>query len=259
MSAGLVPVPFHGGELLAVAGSYPEEGDRPIPLRPFCDRLGVAMQAQLTKLKSKPWAVITMIVTTGADGKSYEMACLPLRALPMWLATIEPNRVKPEVRAMLVAFQREATEVLYKHFAPRLVSQPAPAPQIAGEPAWAQDLRAQIAVMQSKLTLLTGRIDDPEHDGQIGPERAACIRRQLIVFGQLMGHGDSRSAKSWRTMGDNELRVRLDHPRSKGRPWGRLPVGKYGTALATLEEMLTRARKVDVAHLEASQLPLKTG
>lgn len=72
-----------------------------------------------------------------------------------------------------------------------------------------------------------------------------------------MGHGDPKAAKSWRTMGDNELRDRLSHHRSKGRPWARLPVGRYGEALSKLEEMLTRARKVDVAHLEASQLPLK--
>ena len=108
-----------------------------------------------------------------------------------------------------------------------------------------------------RLDTLESKLSDPEHDGQIGPERAACIRRQLIVFGQLMGHGDGRAAKSWRQMGDSELRDRLGHPRSKGRPWARLPVGKYGAALATLEEMLTRARRVDVAHLEAQQLPLK--
>jgi hypothetical protein len=37
----LVSVPFQGGALLAAAGSYPEEGDRPVPLAPFCERLGI--------------------------------------------------------------------------------------------------------------------------------------------------------------------------------------------------------------------------
>jgi len=109
----------------------------------------------------------------------------------------------------------------------------------------------------TRLLALEGKMGHPDHDGQIGPERAGVIRRQLVVFGQLMGHGDPKAAKSWRTMGDNELRDRLNHHRSKGRPWARLPVGRYGEALSKLEEMLTRARKVDVAHLEASQLPLK--
>lgn len=248
-----MPVPFHGGELLAVAGEYPEEGDRPIPLRPFCDRLGVAMQAQLTKLKAKEWAVVTMIVTTGSDGKNYEMACLPLRALPMWLATINTDKVKPEARAMLVAYQKEATEVLYKHFAPRLASQSAPAPQMPAEPPpWALHLIQRINILEGKVTL-------PEHDGQLGPERAGVIRRQLTVFGQLMGHGDAKAAKSWRTVGDNELRGTLKYPRGKGCQWARLPVGRWGEVQVKLEEMLARARKVDVAYLEASQLPLKAG
>jgi len=127
-----------------------------------------------------------------------------------------------------------------------------PAPMPTEAPAW---FREQMAKVMERLTALEGASND--HDGQIGPERAGVIRRQLVVFGQLMGHGDPRAAKSWRTMGDNELRDRLGHHRSKGRPWARLPVGRYGEALSKLEEMLTRARKVDVAHLEASQLPLK--
>ncbi len=126
-----------------------------------------------------------------------------------------------------------------------------PAPQLPTDPPpWAREILTRLAALE-------GAAASHDHDGQIGPARAAVLRRQLIVFGQLMGHGDPRAAKSWRTMGDNELRERLGHPRSKGRPWSRLPVGRYGEALSALEAMLARARKVDVAHLEASQLPLK--
>lgn len=257
MSA-LVSVPFQGGELLAVAGEYPEEGERPIPLRPFCDRLGLTIAPQLVKLKEVEWAVVSKIDTTGSDGKTYEMACLPLRAIPMWLATMNPKKVAPEARAMLVAFQKEAADALYRHFRQRMEAAPVSglqAPLDPGEaPPWFQKWNRDI---MGRLMALEGKVGPSDHDGQIGPERAGVIRRQLVVFGQLMGHGDPKAAKSWRTMGDNELRDRLGHHRSKGRPWARLPVGRYGEALAKLEEMLTRARKVDVAHLEASQLPLK--
>lgn len=252
MSA-LVKVPFHGGELLAVAGEYPEEGERPIPLRPFCDRLGLTIAPQLVKLKEVEWACVSIIDTQiPGDDQVRKVACLPLRALPMWLATMSPKKVGPEARAMLIAFQKEAADALYRHFRPRMTEVPAPAAQLSSEPPpWAREILA-------RLTALEG-VAATDHDGQIGPARAAVLRRQLIVFGQLMGHGDPRAAKSWRTMGDNELRERLGHPRSKGRPWSRLPVGRYGEALSVLEAMLTRARKVDVAHLEASQLPLKAG
>lgn len=244
MSAGLVKVDFHGDELLA----HQDERGVWVVVKRVCESLGVTEQRQMEKLKTKPWAVTTMMVAPGPDGKAYEMMALHLDALPMWLATIDAGRVSPAVRAKIERYQVEAAKVLRDHFFGR--PQPALAPQLpADPPPWAREILGRLTALEGAASL--------DHDGQIGPERAACIRRQLIVFGQLMGHGESRAAKSWRTMGDNELRDRLSHPRSKGRPWARLPVGKYGQALATLEEMLTRARKVEVAHLEAQQLPLK--
>lgn len=245
MSAELIKVDFHGDELL----THRDERGVWVVLKRVCESLGIDSEGQRQRLAKKPWAVACVIKATGPDGKTYDTMALHLDALPMWLATIDAGRVSPAVRAKIERYQVEAARVLRDHFFGR--PQPAPAPQLpADPPPWA------VTLLQ-RLNVLEGKLGDPEHDGQIGPERAACIRRQLIVFGQLMGHGDGRAAKSWRQMGDNELRDRLGHPRSKGRPWARLPVGKYGQALATLEEMMTRARKVDVAHLEAQQLPLK--
>ena len=59
------------------------------------EALGVTEQGQGVKLKGKPWATTTMIVAVAEDGKSRETFCLSLDSLPMWLATIEPARVKP--------------------------------------------------------------------------------------------------------------------------------------------------------------------
>ena len=109
-------IPFRGSEILAVAGHVERQSDRLIPLRPFCDRLGLAVQPQLAKLRGKPWATITMIVTVAGDGRHREMACIPLRALPMWLALINHLKVASRVRPMLEAYQREAADVLYMHF-----------------------------------------------------------------------------------------------------------------------------------------------
>ena len=41
------------------------------------------------------------------------LACIPLRALAGWLFTINPGKVAPEARPALVAYQREAADVLY--------------------------------------------------------------------------------------------------------------------------------------------------
>jgi hypothetical protein len=108
----LVSVPFRGGFIEAAQ----LEGEVFVPLRPLCDALGVSLEGQLAKLKRKPWATLKMIFTVADDGKARQLAAVDLRSLPLWLATIEPSRVKPEARAALVMYQREAADVLYRHF-----------------------------------------------------------------------------------------------------------------------------------------------
>ena len=110
---GLVRVPFHGDEIEV----YRRGEDRWLPLRPMCERLGLSFAAQTVKLKGYPWAVVSMIEMTGADGKTYEMFALHLRSLAGWLFSIRASRVAPELREKLTRYQREANDVLYRHFA----------------------------------------------------------------------------------------------------------------------------------------------
>lgn len=109
----LVRVPFRGGHLQAAQ----LDGEVWVPIRPVCDALGLAWQPQLKKLRAKPWANTcdTFMVSEGDDQRR-RFSCVDLRSLPLWLATIEPSRVKAEAREALVAYQREAAEVLFRHF-----------------------------------------------------------------------------------------------------------------------------------------------
>jgi hypothetical protein len=105
-------VPVHGADVEAV-----REGDAVlIPIRGVCNALGLSFARQLAKLKAKPWATVAFKATVGADRKPREVACVDLRSLPMWLATIEPGRVKEPLRERLAAYQRDAAEVLARHF-----------------------------------------------------------------------------------------------------------------------------------------------
>jgi hypothetical protein len=145
----LVSVPFQGGALLAAAGSYPEEGDRPVPLAPFCERLGIDTWTQTRKLNKVAWTCTSkMLVQIPGDDQAREMVTLPLRALAGWLFTINPGKVAPEARPALVAYQREAADVLYRHF----LAPPAPGP------AWAQ-LAADLEQLRGEVRELRGRGD----------------------------------------------------------------------------------------------------
>ena len=113
----LARVPFRGGFILAAAGPVDQEGNRPVPLAPFCEALGIDTDSQTAKLRGKSWACPVIItVQIPGDDQARRVFCIPLRALPMWLATIHPAKVAPEARPMLEAFQAEACDVLYRHF-----------------------------------------------------------------------------------------------------------------------------------------------
>jgi len=105
-------IQFHGIEIEAV-----ERDSMPFAnLRRMCESLGVAHQRQLEKLKAVHWAVVTMMVTTGIDGKRYEMSFLSADSIPMWLATINESKVAEHVRPLLRELQLNCRDVLYRHF-----------------------------------------------------------------------------------------------------------------------------------------------
>lgn len=98
------------------------ENEQLVAIKPVCEILGVSLQGQLEKLKSHPVfsSVIKMVFTTGADGKSYEMACLPLRYLPGWVFSIHPEKVKEDVYETIIEYQKKCIDVLYDYFFSRV-------------------------------------------------------------------------------------------------------------------------------------------
>lgn len=114
----LVHVPFEGTEIDAALNG--EEGRTIwISARRVCEALGVALQRQLQKLKEKEWACVTLKVTQVGDQRR-ELAMVDVDTLAMWLATIEPARVKESARPLLIAYQKRAARVLREHFFPNL-------------------------------------------------------------------------------------------------------------------------------------------
>jgi hypothetical protein len=96
-----------------------ENGDKFIAVKPICDILGLAWEPQFRKLKTdqKFSSVITLRVTTGADGKQYEMVTIPFKKVFGWLYSINANNVKPESRENLIRYQEECNDALYNYFA----------------------------------------------------------------------------------------------------------------------------------------------
>lgn len=106
-------IPFRSARLLLVD----KAGEPFVPMKPVVEGMGLAWQAQHAKLTSGRFnSVITMIVTTGIDGKQYEMACLPLRKLAGWLMSIHASKVRPELRDGVMAYQNECDDALWSYW-----------------------------------------------------------------------------------------------------------------------------------------------
>ncbi len=107
-----INVPFHSADLVII-----EFNNQPFTaMRLIVEGMGLTWQSQYEKLKQRFSSVITEIVTTGKDGKQYNMVCLPVRKLFGWLMTISPNKVNPEIRDTVIMYQQECDDVLWEYW-----------------------------------------------------------------------------------------------------------------------------------------------
>jgi hypothetical protein len=89
-----------------------------VSLRPIAEALSLNWKSQSEKLGNDTVlnSVVVQSASTGADGKQYKMLMLPLKYLNGWLFKVNPDRVKPEARDKVIAYQRNCYDALYAHF-----------------------------------------------------------------------------------------------------------------------------------------------
>lgn len=89
-----------------------------IPIKPICEALGIDAKVQRQKIQEDEdlCSVGVLSTSTGADGKQYEMYCLPHQYVYGWLFTINPKNVKPEAKETVRKYRKECYEILYNHF-----------------------------------------------------------------------------------------------------------------------------------------------
>ena len=99
-----------------------KDGDVFVPIRPICQALGIEFSAQRIKILSDEFysSVVSENDTTGADGKQYEMTCLPLMYAMLWLGSINPSKVKPEAKEAVMKYKLECAKAIHFHFYGRM-------------------------------------------------------------------------------------------------------------------------------------------
>jgi len=108
--AALVRVPFDGDELAIVR----DDTGAWLVLPTACAYLGVRDHGQVQRLQRTPWAEgwVQKMCTHDALGRAQPTWCLHLDIVPMWLATLQPRAVRPELREKLVRYKCGVTRAL---------------------------------------------------------------------------------------------------------------------------------------------------
>ncbi|WP_020467612.1 phage antirepressor N-terminal domain-containing protein [Singulisphaera acidiphila] len=109
----LAQAPFYGD---IVDGTVAHDGTVYVSPKRICESIGLAWTTQFRKLGNARWSRMIMMIIRDSEGRSQQTAMIPLKAVPMWLAGINPSKVKPELRDKLERYQDEVVEVLSAWF-----------------------------------------------------------------------------------------------------------------------------------------------
>ena len=142
MSTALVQktISFYGDEIVAVQEAA--SGTIFVPVGRLCDNLGVQRRKQMDRVRAHPvlgQGVQSVVVNTA--GGPQETECLRLDLIPLWLTTINANRVQETVRAKLVRYQVEAASVLWAAFRAEVL----PTEEIAVRPRSGAEIALEMA------------------------------------------------------------------------------------------------------------------
>ncbi|MEY0408500.1 phage antirepressor N-terminal domain-containing protein [Providencia rettgeri] len=108
-----INVPFHGDNLYLV--NY--EGQPFVAMRPFIEGMGLDWSSQYTKIKQRfKTCVVNITMQLPCDNQRRSVVCLALKKLTGWLHTININKVKPEIREKVAAYQDRSDDVLYEYW-----------------------------------------------------------------------------------------------------------------------------------------------
>lgn len=120
MQTQIIPVPFYEDTLVM----FGKDNEPMVAMKTIVENMGLTWQSQHVKLTEKFGSTITIIVTVAEDGKKRDMICLPLRKLPAWLYSINPNKVAPELKDKVTRYQDECDDALWNYWTQGTATRP---------------------------------------------------------------------------------------------------------------------------------------
>ena len=110
--ATLSPVQFHGSPIFVVT----HKGEPYAPIKPIVEDMGLDWRTQQRKITSNKnrWGMV--IMTTPSASGNQDTLCMPVRKLPAFFASINPNKVRPELRDRIRLYQDECDDALWNYW-----------------------------------------------------------------------------------------------------------------------------------------------
>jgi hypothetical protein len=196
-----------------------------VAMKPIVEGMGLHWDKQLQRIKEHPVLgpqLSPIRGVAGADGKKYEMMCLPEEALPFWMALVNANKVRPAIREKIITYQREAYRVLHDAFrngvadtnmrimaidskraAGKLMTDmKADVLRMIGKPAVFHDFSNEHRLVNWALTGKFGPVEEGALTAQQIELLAALRRRNAVLIGRGVQYDDRKKmleqhAKDW--------------------------------------------------------------
>ncbi|MFZ3870507.1 phage antirepressor N-terminal domain-containing protein [Escherichia coli] len=106
-------VPFNGQQILTAVAA----GVTYVAMRQIVENIGIDWTGQSVKLrKMKDKFNCRDISMVAADGKLRKLLCIPLKKLNGWLFSINPEKVRADIRDKLIQYQEECFSVLHDYW-----------------------------------------------------------------------------------------------------------------------------------------------
>lgn len=87
-----------------------------VAAKPIVISLGLDWMTQYQKLKDDTRFSYRDMPITARDGKQYKTTCIPLKKLNAFLFSINPNKVRADLREMLEHYQEECAAALFNYW-----------------------------------------------------------------------------------------------------------------------------------------------
>ena len=111
MQTGIIQ--FHGNELLSVREP---NGKIYIAMKPIVEGMGLEWSRQSKKIKEDGRFNCVHKYMVGIDGKNREMLSMEFGSLPAFLYSINPNKVREDLKEKILAFQQETFNVINNYW-----------------------------------------------------------------------------------------------------------------------------------------------